>query len=145
MHNLWPVILLIRLRYNWICWIFSVLIIQVLTETDHCYCVLLNAHDGAAFPAKDNAENCNSNNLMASSMDSDSQSTRNSKVRVASISSSLTTIIYLMSRATELFKHCCISLRYLISFPFLVTFLPLIIMILELFLFLFWLFFPRGC
>ncbi|KAK9946364.1 hypothetical protein M0R45_011832 [Rubus argutus] len=22
----------------------------VLTETDHCYCVILNAHDGAAFP-----------------------------------------------------------------------------------------------
>ncbi|CAK9312499.1 unnamed protein product [Citrullus colocynthis] len=56
----------------------------VLTETDHCYCVLLNAHDGAAFPAKDNAENCNSNNLMASSMDSDSQSTRNSKITLFS-------------------------------------------------------------
>lgn len=24
----------------------------VLTETDHCYCVLLNAHDGAAFPTE---------------------------------------------------------------------------------------------
>ncbi|CAN8244880.1 unnamed protein product [Cochlearia groenlandica] len=24
----------------------------VLTEKDHCYCVLLNAHDGAAFPTK---------------------------------------------------------------------------------------------
>ncbi|KAJ8762455.1 hypothetical protein K2173_007894 [Erythroxylum novogranatense] len=24
----------------------------VLTETDHCYCVLLNAHDGAAFPSE---------------------------------------------------------------------------------------------
>ncbi|KAK6160586.1 hypothetical protein DH2020_003967 [Rehmannia glutinosa] len=24
----------------------------VLTDTDHCYCVLLNAHDGAAFPSE---------------------------------------------------------------------------------------------
>lgn len=27
--------------------------IQVLTEIDHCYCVLLNAHGGAAFPSDD--------------------------------------------------------------------------------------------
>lgn len=26
---------------------------QVLTETDHCFCVLLNANDGAAFPSDD--------------------------------------------------------------------------------------------
>lgn len=26
---------------------------QVLTEKDHCYCVLLNSHDGAAFPSAD--------------------------------------------------------------------------------------------
>ncbi|XP_038886080.1 uncharacterized protein KIAA0930 homolog [Benincasa hispida] len=56
----------------------------VLTETDHCYCVLLNAHDGAAFPGKDNAENCKSSSLTASSMDSDSQSTKNSKITLFS-------------------------------------------------------------
>ncbi|KAL4034350.1 hypothetical protein IC575_007484 [Cucumis melo] len=56
----------------------------VLTETDHCYCVLLNAHDGAAFPAKDNAENCDSSNFVVSSMDSDSQNTKNSKITLFS-------------------------------------------------------------
>ncbi|KAL3617866.1 hypothetical protein CASFOL_038187 [Castilleja foliolosa] len=28
----------------------------VLTDTDHCYCVLLNAHDGAAFPSERKSE-----------------------------------------------------------------------------------------
>lgn len=32
------------------------LIPQVLTDTDHCYCVLLNAYDGAAFPSERNTE-----------------------------------------------------------------------------------------
>lgn len=78
----------------------------MLTETDHCYCVLLNAHDGAAFPGKDNAENCNSSDVTELNMDSDSQSRKNSKVWVGSLSSSLTTTVYLLSRASELSKHC---------------------------------------
>lgn len=56
----------------------------VLTETDHCYCVLLNAHGGAAFPGKDNAENCNSSNLVASCTDSDPQSMKDSKITLFS-------------------------------------------------------------
>ncbi|KAG7020616.1 hypothetical protein SDJN02_17302 [Cucurbita argyrosperma subsp. argyrosperma] len=44
-------------------------IIQVLTETDDCYCVLLNAHDGVAFPGKDYEENCNSGDVMASNVE----------------------------------------------------------------------------
>ncbi|XP_023536764.1 uncharacterized protein LOC111798043 isoform X2 [Cucurbita pepo subsp. pepo] len=55
-------------------------IVQVLTETDDCYCVLLNAHDGIAFPGKDYEENCNSSNVMALGMDSDSLSTKNSQI-----------------------------------------------------------------
>ncbi|CAK8568390.1 unnamed protein product [Lathyrus sativus] len=30
----------------------------VLTEKDHCYCVVLNAHDGAAFPSKKVSNDC---------------------------------------------------------------------------------------
>jgi hypothetical protein len=29
-----------------------------LTEKDHCYCVVLNAHDGAAFPSKKVSNDC---------------------------------------------------------------------------------------
>ncbi|KAF3447467.1 hypothetical protein FNV43_RR12653 [Rhamnella rubrinervis] len=32
----------------------------VLTETDHCYCVLLNAHGGAAFPSENELTDCSS-------------------------------------------------------------------------------------
>ncbi|CAN1341294.1 Uncharacterized protein KIAA0930 homolog [Linum perenne] len=32
----------------------------VLTERDHCYCVLLNAHDGAAFPTEDESHDSSS-------------------------------------------------------------------------------------
>ncbi|KAI3465240.1 hypothetical protein Pfo_021903 [Paulownia fortunei] len=32
----------------------------VLTDTDHCYCVLLNAHDGAAFPCERKTEQASS-------------------------------------------------------------------------------------
>ncbi|XP_039069890.1 uncharacterized protein KIAA0930 homolog isoform X2 [Hibiscus syriacus] len=36
----------------------------VLTDTDHCYCVLLNAHDGAAFPSEtETNDSCSSNKL----------------------------------------------------------------------------------
>ncbi|KAK6938552.1 Protein of unknown function DUF2045 [Dillenia turbinata] len=34
----------------------------VLTERDHCYCVLLNAHDGAAFPNEKSSESSSSSN-----------------------------------------------------------------------------------
>ncbi|KAJ4840118.1 hypothetical protein Tsubulata_038134 [Turnera subulata] len=32
----------------------------VLTEIDHCYCVLLNAHDGAAFPSEESQDGSSS-------------------------------------------------------------------------------------
>lgn len=51
----------------------------VLTETDHCYCVLLNAHGGAAFPS----ENANCGASSASEKESqDSSSGDNSSLRV---------------------------------------------------------------
>lgn len=57
---------------------------QVLTETDHCYCVLLNAHDGAAFPSeKESPDNSSSGNTPLN-VDSNSGKTKNSKVWVTS-------------------------------------------------------------
>lgn len=31
--------------------------LQVLTDPDHCYCVVLNANDGAAFPCENSSQN----------------------------------------------------------------------------------------
>ncbi|MED6130704.1 hypothetical protein PIB30_003283 [Stylosanthes scabra] len=42
----------------------------VLTEKDHCYCVVLNAHDGAAFPSEKGSNNCSTSDN--SSMKDDS-------------------------------------------------------------------------
>ncbi|EPS64461.1 hypothetical protein M569_10317, partial [Genlisea aurea] len=39
----------------------------VLTDADHCYCVLLNAHDGAAFPHTDDKETCENRSKVKSS------------------------------------------------------------------------------
>ncbi|CAL1361360.1 unnamed protein product [Linum trigynum] len=38
----------------------------VLTERDHCYCVLLNAHDGAAFPNEKESHDSGSSNTSGS-------------------------------------------------------------------------------
>ncbi|KAK1275736.1 hypothetical protein QJS04_geneDACA016005 [Acorus gramineus] len=35
----------------------------VLSEADHCFCVLLNVHDGAAFPAEEEPHDCVSSGL----------------------------------------------------------------------------------
>lgn len=56
---------------------------QVLTDPDHCYCVLLNAHDGAAFPNERKTEQANSeaNSEVSSSENVTSHGkTKNSKV-----------------------------------------------------------------
>ncbi|TXG52560.1 hypothetical protein EZV62_021729 [Acer yangbiense] len=56
----------------------------VLSDTDHCYCVLLNAHDGAAFPSgKDPYESSSSNNSSLR-VDTGSGNTRNSKLTLFS-------------------------------------------------------------
>ncbi|XP_057502859.1 uncharacterized protein LOC130786574 isoform X2 [Actinidia eriantha] len=39
----------------------------VLTDTDHCYCVLLNADGGAAFPGAKPAQDCSSSDTLRSS------------------------------------------------------------------------------
>ncbi|PSS19700.1 Protein of unknown function DUF2045 protein [Actinidia chinensis var. chinensis] len=39
----------------------------VLTDTDHCYCVLLNADGGAAFPSAKPAQDCSSSDTLRSS------------------------------------------------------------------------------
>ncbi|ONK60314.1 uncharacterized protein A4U43_C08F16840 [Asparagus officinalis] len=52
----------------------------VLTETDHCFCVLLNAHGGAAFPA----ENVDSDSYRHQRNDSDSDRGKISKLTLFS-------------------------------------------------------------
>ncbi|XWS25488.1 hypothetical protein CRYUN_Cryun27aG0072200 [Craigia yunnanensis] len=56
----------------------------VLTDTDHCYCVLLNALDGAAFPNEKDTNDSSSSNKLPLRVDTNSMKTKNSKVWVIS-------------------------------------------------------------
>ncbi|XP_052202169.1 uncharacterized protein LOC127807955 isoform X2 [Diospyros lotus] len=54
----------------------------VLTETDHCYCVLLNADGGAAFPSERTAQDCNSSDT--SKINTDSRKRNKTKITLFS-------------------------------------------------------------
>ncbi|KAG1341779.1 hypothetical protein COCNU_05G000080 [Cocos nucifera] len=54
----------------------------VLSETDHCYCVLLNAHGGAAFPAEKDQPDCDSSGPLR--LENDSERARSSKLTLFS-------------------------------------------------------------
>ncbi|KAA8528442.1 hypothetical protein F0562_035797 [Nyssa sinensis] len=56
----------------------------VLTETDHCYCVLLNAHDGAAFPSEKTPQNCSSSDSSSLKINTDSGKTKKTKLTLFS-------------------------------------------------------------
>ncbi|XP_012451073.1 uncharacterized protein LOC105773600 isoform X2 [Gossypium raimondii] len=56
----------------------------VLTETDHCYCVLLNALDGAAFPSEKDTNDSSSSNKVPLRVDTNSMKTKNSKLTLFS-------------------------------------------------------------
>lgn len=57
---------------------------QVLTDTDHCYCVLLNALDGAAFPSEKETNDSSSSDKLPLRVDTNSMKTKTSKVWVIS-------------------------------------------------------------
>ncbi|KAA8538274.1 hypothetical protein F0562_027903 [Nyssa sinensis] len=48
----------------------------VLTEIDHCYCVLLNAHDGVAFPSEKAPENSSSSDISSLEINTNSGKTK---------------------------------------------------------------------
>ncbi|KAK8601014.1 hypothetical protein V6N13_059240 [Hibiscus sabdariffa] len=56
----------------------------VLTDTDHCYCVLLNALDGAAFPSEKGTKDSSSSDKLPLRVDTDSMKTKNSKLTLFS-------------------------------------------------------------
>ncbi|XP_022768615.1 uncharacterized protein KIAA0930 homolog isoform X2 [Durio zibethinus] len=49
----------------------------VLTDMDHCYCVLLNAHEGAAFPNEKDTNDSSSSNKLPLRVDTNSMKTKN--------------------------------------------------------------------
>ncbi|KAK3030239.1 hypothetical protein RJ639_038362 [Escallonia herrerae] len=55
----------------------------VLTDTDHCYRVLLNAHGGAAFPSEKTSEDCLSNDKSLLKIVTDAEKTKKSKEKKA--------------------------------------------------------------
>ncbi|KAL6012908.1 hypothetical protein ACLOJK_003397 [Asimina triloba] len=58
---------------------------EILTESDHCFCVLLDAHDGAAFPSERVTDDGTSSKASASRMSSDSGSSKPSKEHLATL------------------------------------------------------------
>ncbi|TYH24097.1 hypothetical protein ES288_A03G064500v1, partial [Gossypium darwinii] len=58
---------------------FLLLELGVLTETDHCYCVLVNALDGEAFPSEKDTNDSSSSNKVPLRVDTNSMKTKNSK------------------------------------------------------------------
>ncbi|KAG6747597.1 hypothetical protein POTOM_047485 [Populus tomentosa] len=56
----------------------------VLTERDHCYCVLLNAHDGAAFPSDKELQDGSSSSNFCQKSDTSSGKEKNSKLTLFS-------------------------------------------------------------
>ncbi|KAJ6344831.1 hypothetical protein OIU76_006378 [Salix suchowensis] len=56
----------------------------VLTERDHCYCVLLNAHDGAAFPSDKELHDGSSSSNVFQKNDTSSGKEKNSKLTLFS-------------------------------------------------------------
>lgn len=55
-------------------------ILQVLTDPDHCYCVLLNADGGAAFPSERTAHDSRSSGISSLKSDTGSGNTQKTKV-----------------------------------------------------------------
>ena len=63
---------------SFIIWDFFVL--QVLIDTDHCYCVILNADGGAAFPSEKTAQDCSSSDISSLKINTGSGKTEKTKV-----------------------------------------------------------------
>ncbi|PPD93045.1 hypothetical protein GOBAR_DD10008 [Gossypium barbadense] len=56
----------------------------VLTKIDRCYCVLVNALDGAAFPSEKDTNDSSSSNKVPLRVDTNSMKTKNSKLTLFS-------------------------------------------------------------
>lgn len=67
--------LFICLQFVW-----CLFILQVLTDPDHCYCVLLNADGGAAFPSERTTHDSSSSDVSSLKSDTGSGNTKKTKV-----------------------------------------------------------------
>ncbi|KAI8031853.1 Cold-responsive protein kinase 1, partial [Camellia lanceoleosa] len=55
--------------------------IGVLTDTDHCYCVILNADGGAAFPSEKTVQDCSSSDICSLKINTSSGKIEKTKVK----------------------------------------------------------------
>uniref|UniRef100_A0A1D1YG87 Uncharacterized protein KIAA0930 n=1 Tax=Anthurium amnicola TaxID=1678845 RepID=A0A1D1YG87_9ARAE len=62
--------------------LFQAFNLEVLSESDHCYCVLLNAHGGSAFPTERTSNECFSSS--STSDDNDTTKSKTSKLTLFS-------------------------------------------------------------
>ncbi|CAL5361591.1 unnamed protein product [Camellia sinensis] len=54
----------------------------VLIDTDHCYCVILNADGGVAFPSEKTAQDCSSSDISSLKINTGSGKTEKTKVKI---------------------------------------------------------------
>lgn len=64
----------------WLSFYILFFVLQVLTDPDHCYCVLLNAHGGAAFPSSKTPHDSSSSDNSLLKTDSDNGKKNKTKV-----------------------------------------------------------------
>ncbi|CAL5399164.1 unnamed protein product [Camellia sinensis] len=57
----------------------------VLIDTDHCYCVILNADGGAAFPSEKTAQDCSSSDISSLKINTGSGKTEKTKVKIKTV------------------------------------------------------------
>ncbi|CAL5393453.1 unnamed protein product [Camellia sinensis] len=55
---------------------------MVLIDTDHCYCAILNADGGAAFPSEKTAQDCSSSDISSLKINTGSGKTEKTKVKI---------------------------------------------------------------
>ncbi|CAL5332743.1 unnamed protein product [Camellia sinensis] len=57
----------------------------VLIDTNHCYCVILNADGGAAFPSEKTAQDCSSSDISSLKINTGSGKTEKTKVKIKTV------------------------------------------------------------
>ncbi|CAL5402519.1 unnamed protein product [Camellia sinensis] len=57
----------------------------VLIDTDHCYCVILNADGGATFPSEKTAQDCSSSDISSLKINTGSGKTEKTKVKIKTV------------------------------------------------------------
>lgn len=79
----------------------GIFVLQVLIDTDHCYCVILNADGGAAFPSEKTARDCSSSDISSLKINTGSGKTEKTKIISSGQSDAITRARPILSAMSE--------------------------------------------